>query len=165
MALLIVSRGARLTRARLLGIIAGIALLAVLAVALFHDRLPTLAPSSGQSNIEVTLNAGEPTWTLAPTATIAANTLAPPLPAFSDWRVAYLDEDTRLHVISSDGKTLVFCGRRNENYDVYSIPSAGGAETRLTTAEGIDDGPEYTPDGEKIHFKVEGSTTGQGGEG
>ena len=105
LALLIVSRGARLTRARLLGIIAGIALLAVLAVALFHDRLPMLAPSSGQSNIEVTLNAGEPTWTLAPTATIAANTLAPPLPAFSDWRVAYLDEDTRLHVISSDGKT------------------------------------------------------------
>lgn len=32
------------------------------------------------------------------------------------------------------------CGERNGNYDVYTIPAAGGEETRLTTAEGLDDG-------------------------
>jgi hypothetical protein len=98
-------RGVRLMRPRLLGIVVGIALLAVLAIALFRDYLPTAPPSSGQSNIRTTLDAEEPTWTLAPTATIALNSLAPPLPAFSGWRVAYLDEDTRLHIVSTDGKT------------------------------------------------------------
>jgi len=28
----------------------------------------------------------------------------------------------------------------------------GGAETRLTAAEGLDDGPEYTPDGQYLYF-------------
>ncbi|HEY7022234.1 MAG TPA: hypothetical protein VH349_14035 [Ktedonobacterales bacterium] len=98
-------RGVSLTRARLLGIVAVITALTILGIALFHDYLPTAPPSSGQTNISVTLGSEEPTWTLAPTATIALNTLAPPLPAFSDWRVAYLDEDTRLHIVSTDGKT------------------------------------------------------------
>jgi Tol biopolymer transport system component len=29
---------------------------------------------------------------------------------------------------------------------------AGGPELRLTTAEGLDDGPDYSPDGEHIYF-------------
>ena len=53
-----------------------------------------------------------------------------------------------LHGISPDGKTLAYCANRNDNYDVYTIPTAGGAEQRLTTAEGLDDGPEYAPSGE-----------------
>jgi Tol biopolymer transport system component len=57
-----------------------------------------------------------------------------------------------LHGISPDGKTLAFCGQRNGNFDVYTIPAAGGAETRLTTADGLDDGPEYSPDGNYIYF-------------
>ncbi len=57
-----------------------------------------------------------------------------------------------LHGISPDGKTLVYCAQRNGNFDVYSIPAAGGEETRLTTAEGLDDGPEYSPDGKYIYF-------------
>jgi len=57
-----------------------------------------------------------------------------------------------LHGWSPDGKTLAFCGARNGNYDVYSIPVAAGPETRLTTAEGLDDGPEYSPDGQYIYF-------------
>jgi len=48
-----------------------------------------------------------------------------------------------LHGISPDGKTLAYCAQRNGNFDVYTIPAAGGEETRLTTAEGLDDGPEY----------------------
>ncbi|GET22607.1 TolB family protein [Prolixibacter denitrificans] len=56
------------------------------------------------------------------------------------------------HGWSPDGKTLVYCAERNGNYDVYSIPATGGKEVRLTTAEGLDDGPEYSPDGKYIYF-------------
>jgi hypothetical protein len=56
------------------------------------------------------------------------------------------------HGWSPDGKTLAFCGERNGEFDVYTIPAAGGEETRLTTAAGLDDGPEYTPDGKYIYF-------------
>ena len=59
------------------------------------------------------------------------------------------------HGWSPDGKTLTFCGRRNDNYDIYTIPAEGGEEKRLTMAEGLDDGPEYTPDGGKIYFQSE----------
>jgi Tol biopolymer transport system component len=57
-----------------------------------------------------------------------------------------------LHGISPDGKTLAYCAQRNGNFDVYTIPAAGGEETRLTTADGLDDGPEYSPDGQYIYF-------------
>lgn len=56
------------------------------------------------------------------------------------------------HGWSPDGKTLVFCGERNGEFDVYKIPAAGGKEVRLTDAKGLDDGPEYTPDGQYIYF-------------
>jgi Tol biopolymer transport system component len=57
-----------------------------------------------------------------------------------------------LHGISSDNKFLSYCAERNGNYDVYAIPFKGGKEIRLTTAEGLDDGPEYSPDGKYIWF-------------
>jgi Tol biopolymer transport system component len=57
-----------------------------------------------------------------------------------------------LHGWSPDGKSLVFCGSRNDEYDVYKIPSGGGEEIRLTDSKGLDDGPEYTPDGKYIYF-------------
>lgn len=57
-----------------------------------------------------------------------------------------------LHGWSPDGKDLVFCGQRNDEFDVYKIPAAGGAEVRLTDVKGLDDGPEYTPDGKYIYF-------------
>ena len=59
------------------------------------------------------------------------------------------------HGWSPDGKTLAFTGERNGNFDIYSIPAAGGDETRLTSAEGLDDGPEYSPDGAWIYFNSE----------
>jgi len=59
------------------------------------------------------------------------------------------------HGWSPDGKTLAFTGERNGNFDIYAIPSAGGEETRLTSAEGLDDGPEYSPDGAWIYFNSE----------
>jgi hypothetical protein len=59
------------------------------------------------------------------------------------------------HGWSPDGKTLAFVGQRNGDFDIYTIPVAGGEETRLTTAPGLDDGPEYSPDGQYIYFNSE----------
>ncbi|MGN6647917.1 MAG: TolB family protein [Cytophaga sp.] len=56
------------------------------------------------------------------------------------------------HGWSPDGKTLAYCAERNGEYDIYSIPAPGGKETRLTTAKGLDDGPDYTADGKYIYF-------------
>ena len=63
------------------------------------------------------------------------------------------------HGWSPDGKTLVYCAERGDNYDIYAIPSNGGAETRLTTDPGLDDGPEYSPSGKHIYFNS--TRTGQ----
>ncbi len=57
-----------------------------------------------------------------------------------------------LHGWSPDGSTLAYCAERGGNYDIYIIPAAGGQEKCLTTAEGLDDGPEYSPDGKHIWF-------------
>jgi Tol biopolymer transport system component len=57
-----------------------------------------------------------------------------------------------LHGWSPDGKSLVFTGERNKNFDIYRVPAAGGPEERLTNDPGLDDGPEYTPDGKYIYF-------------
>ncbi|MHA8056216.1 TolB family protein [Aquirufa nivalisilvae] len=56
------------------------------------------------------------------------------------------------HGISPDGKTMVYCAERNKNYDVYAMDTQGGPEIRLTTEDGLDDGPEYTPNGKYIYF-------------
>lgn len=56
------------------------------------------------------------------------------------------------HGWSADGKTLAYCGERNGNYDIYTIPVLGGKETRLTNTEGLDDGPDYSIDGKYIYF-------------
>ncbi len=61
-------------------------------------------------------------------------------------------EPSYWHGVSPDGRTHVYCAQRNGNYDVYAIPFEGGREVRLTTADGLDDGPEYSPDGEWIYF-------------
>jgi TolB protein len=62
------------------------------------------------------------------------------------------------HGWSPDGKTLAYCARRNGEFDVYTIPVAAESsteETRLTTAPGLDDGPDYSPDGQWIYLNSE----------
>jgi TolB protein len=63
------------------------------------------------------------------------------------------------HGWSPDGKTLAFTGERSidgkDDFDIYTVPVAGGSETRLTTAPGLDDGPDYSPDGAYIYFNSE----------
>lgn len=63
-----------------------------------------------------------------------------------------------LHGWSPDGEALLYTAERGDgNYDIYSIPAKGGAETRLTTAPGLDDGSEFSPDGNYIYFNSERS--------
>ena len=58
-----------------------------------------------------------------------------------------------LHGWSPDGKFLVYTGGRDNEYDIYRIPSDGsGPEVNLTKSKGLDDGPEYSPDGRYIYF-------------
>ena len=56
------------------------------------------------------------------------------------------------HGWSPDGKTLAFVGRREGEWDIYTIPADGGEERRLTTCRGLDDGPDYAPDGQFIYY-------------
>ncbi len=57
-----------------------------------------------------------------------------------------------LHGWSPYGKRLCYTAERGGNYDIYSIALQGGVETQLTNANGLNDGPEYSPDGQKIWF-------------
>lgn len=56
------------------------------------------------------------------------------------------------HGWSPDGRWLAFVGRRDNKFELYRVPVAGGAEQRLTSAGAYDDGPEYSPDGKWIYF-------------
>ena len=57
-----------------------------------------------------------------------------------------------LHGWSPDGERLAYCAARNGQYDIYSISVSGGAEMQLTNLPGLDDGPDYSPDGAYIWF-------------
>ena len=61
-----------------------------------------------------------------------------------------------LHGWSPDGKFLVFAGQRRvsgtNKFDIFKISVSGGDEVKLTEAPGVNDGPEYTPDGKYIYF-------------
>jgi TolB protein len=57
------------------------------------------------------------------------------------------------HSWSPDGKWLVYTGGRTNKFDIYKMRSDGsGEEIRLTSSEGLNDGPEFTPDGKFIYF-------------
>src|SRR3989441_7737958 len=66
-----------------------------------------------------------------------------------------------LHGWSPAGRFLVYTGERSGEFDVYRIPVDGGEETRLTNTPGLDDGPEYSPDGKYIYFNSVRSGTMQ----
>ncbi|MFN8357171.1 MAG: DUF5050 domain-containing protein [Spirosomataceae bacterium] len=67
-----------------------------------------------------------------------------------------------LHSFSPDGRWLTFTAERGDgNFDIYKVPTQGGAEVRLTTSQGLDDGSEYSPDGKYIYFNSTRSGTMQ----
>lgn len=59
-----------------------------------------------------------------------------------------------LHGWSPDGETLAYCAFRDRENggDIYTISVNGGEETQITSAKGLNDGPEYDPTGEYIWF-------------
>ena len=56
------------------------------------------------------------------------------------------------HGFSPDGKWLAVVAQREKNFDLYRVPADGGAQERLTSSPGYDDGPDYSPDGKWIYF-------------
>ncbi len=63
------------------------------------------------------------------------------------------------HGWSPDGKTLAFVAQRKGSgqFDIYSMPAAGGPETQLTADPHHDDGPDYSPDGKWIYINSDRS--------
>jgi Tol biopolymer transport system component len=58
------------------------------------------------------------------------------------------------HGWSPDGATLAYCAEREGRFGIFTIPVGGGEERRITTAiaGGLDDGPDYSPDGRFVYF-------------
>ena len=58
------------------------------------------------------------------------------------------------HGWSADSKKLAYVGGRevNEYYDIYTTKRTGGKETRLTSSNCLDDGPDYSPNGRYIYY-------------
>jgi TolB protein len=57
-----------------------------------------------------------------------------------------------LHGISPDNQTVIFTGWRNGKFDIYAADVNTMEETQLTDTPYLDDGSEYSPDGEYIWF-------------
>jgi Tol biopolymer transport system component len=64
-----------------------------------------------------------------------------------------------LHGISPDGLTLAYVAVEQPDgvrmVNIFTIPAAGGADTRLTHLSMPNDGPEFSPDGQWIYFNSE----------
>ncbi len=56
------------------------------------------------------------------------------------------------HGWSPDGKALAYCAKRDGKFGIFTIPAAGGEEKRLSITDGLDDGPDYSSDGQWIYF-------------
>ncbi len=63
------------------------------------------------------------------------------------------------HGWSPDNKTMAFVAQRNgsKQFDIYSTPAGGGAETQLVADKHHDDGPDYSPDGKWIYINSDRS--------
>lgn len=70
-------------------------------------------------------------------------------------RLVVGDSPAYWHGWSPDGRTLAYVGRQGDNLDIYVVPVTGGTPQRLTSAPGLDDGPDYTADGAWIYFNSE----------
>ena len=56
------------------------------------------------------------------------------------------------HGVSPDNQWVVYCALRNGEWDIYKNNIFDDNEIRLTDAPGLDDGPEFSYDGEWIYF-------------
>ena len=67
-------------------------------------------------------------------------------------RLVTQNPSSYFHSWSPDGKTIAFTRPHPGGGDIFSISVEGGAETRLTTTQGVSDDPDYSPDGKYIYF-------------
>ena len=58
------------------------------------------------------------------------------------------------HGWSPDGRTIAYVrvGTGDDSYDIWAKDLAGGPPRPLITGPGVDDGPEYSPDGKYLYF-------------
>lgn len=71
-----------------------------------------------------------------------------------------------LHGISPDGSTLSYVAVEgpagNKRINIFTIPAAGGPDTRITDVAYPNDGPEYAPDGQWLYYNSERAATQPG---
>src|SRR5262249_52126657 len=63
---------------------------------------------------------------------------------------------------SPDGTQLVFVSDRSGSWDLYTMPSVGGAATPITRDANTERGPSWTPDGTAVVFASDSATGGGG---
>ena len=69
--------------------------------------------------------------------------------------------DSYMPTWSPDGTRIAFASNRTGDFEVYSMPVAGGEATNLSQNPGADDGwarPQWSPDGSTIVYPSEGNT-------
>ncbi len=62
------------------------------------------------------------------------------------------DGPSYLHGWSPDMETMIFAYQHDGTFDIHKIDVTGENEVALTGNEGLNDGPEYDPEGKKIWF-------------
>jgi Tol biopolymer transport system component len=71
-----------------------------------------------------------------------------------------------LHGVSPDDKTLSYVAvegpKGHVRINMFTIPTAGGPDTRLSDVSYPNDGPEYSPDGKWMYFSSERDATEPG---
>jgi dipeptidyl aminopeptidase/acylaminoacyl peptidase len=55
------------------------------------------------------------------------------------------------HAWSADSRVIAFTRGSASHADIFTVPASGGAESRLT-ADTVNDGPDFSPDGKFIYF-------------
>lgn len=70
----------------------------------------------------------------------------------SNPRLVTPDFPSYWHGISPDNNFLLYTARRNDEWDLFKIPTQGGTEVNITNTKGLDDGSEYSYDGNWIYF-------------